>query len=187
MKEIYKVKLPKKIIFGDPLYFETMSGLELNRLTADITVPKKLTEARVVIEIEPDSLYPEYNNIQMSIILSPKEFLDTYLDNKVFKYQTQVEKAIGVDTAQYYLAIDDKDDFIKTGADGMWGSILTIKNGRKIEGILMTIAFPDEYENINMLRKAVNYFFKDVQKIDINANTQEEHFSNINGKEPKLL
>lgn len=179
MKEIYKVKLPKKIIFGDPLYFETMSGPELNRLTADITVPKKLTEARVVIEIEPDSLYPEYNNIQMSIILSPKEFLDTYLDNKVFKYQTQVEKAIGVDTAQYYLAIDDKDDFIKTGADGMWGSILTIKNGRKIEGILMTIALPEEYENINMLRKAVNYFFEDVQQINVQTETQEENIPSM--------
>lgn len=177
MKEIYKVKLPKKIIFGDPLYFETMSGPELNRLTADITVPKKLTEARAIIEIKPDSIYPEYNNAQMSVILSPKEFLDTYLDNKVFKYQTQVEKTIGVDTAQYYLAIDDKDDFIKTGADGMWGSILTIKNGRKIEGILMTIAFPDEYENINMLRKAVNYFFKDVQQINVQPETQEENVS----------
>ena len=61
MKEIYKVKTPKEIVFGDPFYFETMSGSELNRLTADFTVPQKLSEARVIIDIEPDSLFPEYN------------------------------------------------------------------------------------------------------------------------------
>lgn len=32
MKEIYSVKLPKHIVFGDPWYFERYSGEELNRL-----------------------------------------------------------------------------------------------------------------------------------------------------------
>ncbi len=32
MKETYKVKTPKKIIFGDPWYFEQYSGEELQRL-----------------------------------------------------------------------------------------------------------------------------------------------------------
>lgn len=34
-KEIYKIKNPKHIVFGDPLYFEDFKGAELKRLTVD--------------------------------------------------------------------------------------------------------------------------------------------------------
>ena len=34
-KEIYKIKSPKHIVFGDPLYFEEFKGAELKRLTVD--------------------------------------------------------------------------------------------------------------------------------------------------------
>ncbi len=34
-KEIYKVKCPQHIVFGDPMYFERFRGNELNRLTVD--------------------------------------------------------------------------------------------------------------------------------------------------------
>ncbi len=39
MKEIYSVKLPKHIVFGDPWYFERYSGEELNRLIVDVYPP----------------------------------------------------------------------------------------------------------------------------------------------------
>lgn len=32
-KEIYKIKCPKHIIFGDPQYFEEFKGTKLKRLT----------------------------------------------------------------------------------------------------------------------------------------------------------
>ena len=35
MKETYAVKLPKKIIFGDPLYFEEFKGKKLDRLVVN--------------------------------------------------------------------------------------------------------------------------------------------------------
>ena len=35
MKEIYSVKLPKHIVFGDPWYFERYSGEEIEKLKAD--------------------------------------------------------------------------------------------------------------------------------------------------------
>ena len=41
-KEIYKIKNPKHIVFGDPLYFEDFKGAELKRLTVDYKPPKFL-------------------------------------------------------------------------------------------------------------------------------------------------
>jgi len=55
MKEIYSVKLPKHIVFGDPWYFERYSGEELNRLIVDV-YPHSQYQARVVLEEIPFNL-----------------------------------------------------------------------------------------------------------------------------------
>ena len=47
-KEIYKIKNPKHIVFGDPLYFEDFKGAELKRLTVDYKPPKSFDAAFVV-------------------------------------------------------------------------------------------------------------------------------------------
>ena len=46
-KEIYKIKNPKHIVFGDPLYFEDFKGAELKRLTVDYKPPKSFDAARL--------------------------------------------------------------------------------------------------------------------------------------------
>ena len=43
-KEIYKVKCPQHIVFGDPMYFERFRGNELNRLTVTIGHQNTLTQ-----------------------------------------------------------------------------------------------------------------------------------------------
>lgn len=48
MKEIYKVRTPKRIVFGDPLYFEEFSGARLEQLVVDIQPPEAFS-ARVVL------------------------------------------------------------------------------------------------------------------------------------------
>lgn len=45
-KEIYKVKSPKRIVFGDPLYFEEYKGDELKRLTVDYKPSEYFDTAR---------------------------------------------------------------------------------------------------------------------------------------------
>ena len=47
MKEIYKVQTPKRIVFGDPLYFEEFSGARLEQLVVDVQPPEAFG-ARVV-------------------------------------------------------------------------------------------------------------------------------------------
>ena len=48
-KEIYLVKCPKHIRFGDPMYFECFEGEKLSRLVVDFEPPENF-EARVVLE-----------------------------------------------------------------------------------------------------------------------------------------
>ena len=49
MKETYMVNLPKKIVFGDPLYFEEFKGKKLDSLVVDFSPPRHF-EAAVVLE-----------------------------------------------------------------------------------------------------------------------------------------
>ena len=47
-KEIYRVKHPDRITFGDPYYFEQFHGDKLRRLTCDLKVPVWM-DARLVL------------------------------------------------------------------------------------------------------------------------------------------
>ena len=49
-KETYKIKCPKHIVFGDPLYFEEYKGELLKKLVVDYEVPAKFDTARLVLE-----------------------------------------------------------------------------------------------------------------------------------------
>ena len=46
--------------------------------------------------------------------------MQTYLQDMVYESQTHTVKKLGVDTARYYLGVDDRDDIIRTGGDGYW-------------------------------------------------------------------
>ena len=66
-KEIYKIKNPKHIVFGDPLYFEDFKGAELKRLTVDYKPPKSFDAARLVLLEKPNEKYPEYTDRTMTL------------------------------------------------------------------------------------------------------------------------
>ena len=46
-RELFRVKCPKRIVAGDPYYFETVPPERLKKLVADYTLPKSY-EARLV-------------------------------------------------------------------------------------------------------------------------------------------
>lgn len=58
-KEIYKVKCPKRIVFGDPMYFEEFKGAELKRLTVDYKTSKFFDAARLVLEENQMRNFPD--------------------------------------------------------------------------------------------------------------------------------
>ena len=102
-QEIYKVKNPKRIVFGDPLYFEEFKGAELKRLTVDYRPPKHFDAARLVLEEEPNEELPKYMNRSITLYLAPHQTIDVYTSGQIYASQKIAKKDIGVDTARYYL------------------------------------------------------------------------------------
>jgi len=182
MKETYKVKLPKHITIGDPNYFEEFTDSELERLTVDYDTPKHFTDARVTLESNPCEDYPNLTLLDMTIYLAPKSTMHTYLDGMMYKGQKSAEKPIGVDTARYLLDVDGKDDIIHTGADGCWGSFQQLyremNNKKFVDAVIINLGFPDDFDDMDSMRRHLNYFFADVEQV---PNADEDEVMNIGG------
>lgn len=167
-KEIYRIKNPKHIVFGDPLYFEDFKGAELKRLTVDYTTPKSFDAARLVLLEKPNEKYPEYTDRTMTLYLAPRQTIDVYADEKIYASQKIDGKSIGVDTARYYLSIDGRDDIIRTGADGWWGSFEEYYRengkGRISDAVVLTVVIPEE-QDFNWMKQMAEYFFEDMQPV----------------------
>lgn len=165
-KEIYKVKNPKRIVFGDPLYFEEFKGAELKRLTVDYKSPKHFDATRLVLEEEPNEELPKYMNRSITLYLAPHQTIDVYTSGQIYASQKIAEKDIGVDTARYYLNIDGRDDEIQTGGDGWWGRFEEYYRengkGRISDAAVLTVAIPEEY-SFEGMKELAGYFFEDMQ------------------------
>lgn len=98
-KEIYKIKCPKHIIFGDPQYFEEFKGAELKRLTVDYKPSEYFDTARLVLQEQPNQEFPDYMERSITLYLAPRQTMETYLKGMIFTSQKVAQKNIGVDTA----------------------------------------------------------------------------------------
>lgn len=167
-KEIYEVKCPMHIVFGDPLYFEEYKGTELKRLTVDYRPPKHFNAARLVLQESPNDEYPEYTDRRITLYLAPSQTVEIYADEKIYSSQKTEQKAIGVDTARYYLNIDGRNDEIKTGADGCWGSFEEYyrENGKNriSDAAVLTILMPEDMDFAEM-KQLAEYFFEDLKPV----------------------
>lgn len=165
MKEIYKVQTPKRIVFGDPLYFEEFSGTRLEELVVDIQ-PSETFGARVVLEEFSTAEAPDALIRTMDVYLAPEETIGIYLQGMKYEVQECIEKEIGVDTARYYLQVDDRKDILHTGGDGYWGSYEELsrntRNGSMVEAAILTVIWP-EYESMESMRQHAFFFFRDMQ------------------------
>ncbi len=160
MKEIYKVQTPKRIVFGDPLYFEEFSGARLEQLVVDVQPPEAFG-ARVVLREFSAAEAPDTLIRTMEVYLAPEEDMDIYLRGMKYELQECIEKEIGVDTARYYLQVDDREDILHTGGDGYWGSYEELsrntRDGRMVEAAILTVIWP-EYESMESMRQHAFFF-----------------------------
>lgn len=165
MKEIYRVQTPKRIVFGDPLYFEEFSGARLEQLVVDVQPPEAFS-TRVVLREFSTTEAPDALVRTMEVYLAPEENMDIYLQGMKYKVQECTEKEIGVDTARYYLQVDDREDILHTGGDGYWGSYEELsrntRGGNVVDAAILTIVWP-EYESMEGMRQHAFYFFRDMQ------------------------
>ena len=168
MKEIYSVKCPRKIVFGDPWYFERYEGEQLDKLTVNLSPPQRFS-ARVVLEETPDEEMPELTFNHLSLYMAPEKHMDVYLQEMIYESQKCTTKQLGVDTARYYLRVDKQDDTIHTGGDGYWGFYQEITHNYKgntvVDASILSICMPDD-DTMDDVRERLNYFFKDVQLIE---------------------
>ena len=121
MKEIYKIKRPDHVVFGDPLYFQQFKGARLKKLVTDYRVLTKFDTARLVLEEKPFSNCPDMMNRTMTLYFAPEKHVDVYLSEQMYEGQEEKTKVVLVDTARYLLKVDDRSDEIHTEADGEWG------------------------------------------------------------------
>lgn len=164
MKETYNVKTPRKIVFGDPCYFNQYSGKKLKSLVVDMNLPRDF-DAKVVLEETPLEKDSDTILRTMAIYAAPKMTMDTYLEGMKYKYQDNMFKEIGVDTAEYYLRVDDSDDIIRTSGDGCWGDCIElshrIEGKRILDAVIITVIMPED-ETMETMRQRMRYFFENV-------------------------
>lgn len=160
-KEIYRIKCPKRIIFGDPQYFKEFKGV-------DYMPPKHFNAAQLVLQEQFNQGFPKYTYRTMTLYLAPRRIIDVYVDDKFYTSQMIDGKFIGVDTARYYLSIDGRDDIIRTGADGWWGKFEEYyrekRKGRILDAVALTVAIPEE-QDFNWMKQMAGYFFEDMKPV----------------------
>ena len=168
MKETYKVKCPKRIMFGDPLYLKQFEGERQKKLIVDMPVPAGFS-ARVNLMEEPVKECPDLIGRAMVIYLAPEETMNVYLQGLRYESQEVYDKPLGVDSASYILQVDEKRDTIYTGADGVWGKYMdyTRRIGKKeyLDAVIISIAFPRKMD-MNKIRSFLDYFFEEVEQIE---------------------
>lgn len=175
-KELYKVKCPKKIIVGAPIYFEEYTGERLKKLIACYR-PPEFFEARIALsEIELD-IMPGIPLCAMDVYLAPKETICTYVNGLMYEKQEIRSKRIGVDTARYLICVDDRSDIIYTGEDGNWGVceeyISRVENKCYIEAILIRMSMPEQ-ESFDNVKQRIQYFFEDVQPVNAKMDRKKD-------------
>lgn len=168
MKETYKVRCPKRIMFGDPQYFEQLKGAKLKSLTVDYK-PRSHFTSRVVIEEKPFEKFPQRRELTLNIYLAPEDEIETYMENMMYQGQKVTVKNIGIDSPEYCLKIDEQEITMQTDGDGYWGAMheyYRILDGRKYQdAVLVEVLVPDS-ETMENLRQYVNYFFKEVEQME---------------------
>lgn len=69
-KELYSMKCPGRIVFGDPLYFEEYKGKRLAELVVDFKSPANFS-ARLALEEKELKEYPGFMDRTMTFIWLP--------------------------------------------------------------------------------------------------------------------
>ena len=162
-KETYKIKCPKHIVFGDPLYFEKYKGEQLKKLVVDYEVPAKFDMARLVLEEKPFEKCPDMMHRTMTIFRAPHDHINVYLSNHKYKVQQEENKVIGVDTARYLFEVDGRYDEIKTMADGVWGNtseFYRMNGNRRISDAVIIVVDVPEDKDVHEMCALARYFLR---------------------------
>ena len=166
-KETYKVNTPKKFVFGDPLDFEQGREERLKELAAIIDVPENFTARAVLEEIEVKGL-PDDTGRVMTFFFSEDRLIKKLMQGQPFKLPKKREKMVDINSASYFLRVDNREKVFYTGGDGYWGSCAeyyrNTAQGEITAGIVVTVVMPD-HTNMNEMRAVVRSLFDGMRKV----------------------
>lgn len=186
MKETYEVRCPRHICVVDPRYLQKYSGERLKELKVDCNPPGWF-QARVVLQEEPHELYPDMQVKMMEIFMAPKETMETYLLDMIYDSQSFSVKKICVDTAEYLMRVDEKENLIHTGGDGYWGDYQEVfrNKGEKriLDAAIVTLVMPP-HQDMQYMRNVLHSLFEDVMPI-ANVEAEEEGVMEQGAEETK--
>lgn len=167
-QEEFRVDCPRRIVVGDPSYFEEFSGERLKRLTANYA-PPRFFEARVLLTEVEFAEFPGEKVCGLSVYMAPKETIETYAEGMMYEGQEVSTKEIGVDTAQYLMIVDGQSDTIHTGGDGYWGRCeeygRKIGNKKYVDAIAVHLSMP-EFDSYETVKQRMQYFFSNIQPVE---------------------
>ena len=159
MKEIYKVKPPKRVILGDPKYFEQFSGARLCKRIVDFKVPKAFA-ARVVLQKEKRE-----GAGTLLLYLAPKDHLRNHMRGLLCQGQESKIRQIALESKRYHVRIDKNEDSI-CAENGCWAcfeEVLHWENGKKVlDAAILSITTPAS-ETMQEMRQRVQYFFQNTE------------------------
>ena len=87
-KENIKIKCPKHILFGDPMYFEEYKNdpEKLQKLVVDYSPQPGFKAGVSLVETEHPE-YPGFIARTMTIYFAPEQYLSIYMDGKMYASQ----------------------------------------------------------------------------------------------------
>lgn len=163
-KERYKANSPKHLVIGDPWYFETKKGEELQRLIVDYR-PSENFKAGIMLS-EQEAFGIEQRNITM--FFAPDEHLTVYMDDMIYEGQETKSREIPVDTARYYMDVDGRKENIYTACEGYWGQVIDYYHKEKdrifLDAVIVSMAMPEEIE-FEQMRQMMEHLFEGIKPI----------------------
>lgn len=144
----FSIKPFKKIVIGDPSYFDELDNGSENKYLKDITCNFNTTccnVGSVIITENTSDLY--FGNDAKPIkscevlvdfyLASSEKQLDIYENGKWFGKETlKKEYELGCDTACFEMTIDNEYDEFRTGSDGYYGNVKQLKQNYGLIGHL---------------------------------------------------
>ena len=165
-EEIYKIRCPGHILFGDPLCLEEKE--RYMNVLVDYT-PDKNFDARIVLKESPVPEDKNINLLSMELYFSPAEDIHVYLKNMMFGGQETETKGVAVDTAQYRIEVDERYLNMHTGGDGWWGSFTefyrNVGSGKVSDAVILTVLVPEE-EGFEGMKQMAGYLFDKLHSIE---------------------
>ncbi len=177
-KEIYDIPTPSSLTIGDGSYLEQIASKpkretrNLRELVfMDDSIPAvrraKLIFREVLIEFESDeekTLFPDgMRQFVVNLVVSNKEYIDTFVDDKYFPKALKARKNLGCDMASFDIVVGHRgecgvrSDTVDTGSDGLYGYVLV---NQVPFGFVVNLYLNADYVSESRLKSSLAYLFK---------------------------